>query len=582
MLPRWRRRPRVRSNPLQRWPMRRPRSIRVSACSARASTSTRRARSTKRLRVCRQALRSRRGSTCSCSRDWPISNLRFFDSAQEYFRQADALLVANSSIPGADVLARKRQNYAALDLLNRRDFSQAAGALNLLSTSVVDPSQPLLNAAIVRSLNQRPATSDQTMGVVAVPDEALLSQTVIDAQANWARSVALLGQNRPAESANALAIADASFKVLQNEPIRQQQLFWLGARIERQRARLLLRTGDRGGSLAALDKAIEYLKFAQAAGDSGPALAQTQLERAGVLARGGADRGTVLDQFDDALESLANADLSSNQLPPSTAIYLDELIKDAAANPSGISAERFFKALQIAADPAIARQFVELQSLVSADPKLASKAPPRARRSWARSPAPMPDRREAAQRGANLRQSAQEHRVGLARTSRIERRPSPRSVARFVPHGRHRRRSAPRAASPRWRCPLARSFQPFRAPAVPLERRRRVLSRAFAARRRSSAPRGPRRRAHRRAATSRSAAGREPRPRRQSRSRRDERTSQAHCIHDRHASSLGSESNRQVPLPASSYWPIRLATTAHRVAEIARAHVASVTPSTSR
>lgn len=309
------------------------------------------------------------------------SNLRFFDSANDYFTRADQLLAANPDVPGAAVLQRKRRNYAALDLLNRRDFTNAVSALEQLAQVQTEPDQPLLDPTTVRALNQTAQADPAAKGaratdfseVVSVPDEGAMSQLVIDTQAHWARSIALLGQNRPQEALSALQEADRSFALLREAKIRQQQLLWLSARIERQRARLLLRLNDRDGALKALDVAIDNLRLAEERGDRGPALAQTQLERAAVLSRGGASAEQVLQQFDDALTTLVSSDTASTQLSPLTANYLDLLVAEAARNPQGPSHERFFKAMQAASNPAVARQFVELQSQVTADPALASK-----------------------------------------------------------------------------------------------------------------------------------------------------------------------------------------------------------------
>ncbi len=302
------------------------------------------------------------------------SNMRFFDSAESYFQRADALIAANPGMAGAEVLARKRRTYAALDKLNRRDFATTIGALDLISSQPVDAGQPLLDSTTVRALNQSPKSDkDSEVGIVATADVASLSQLVIDAQAAWARSVALLAQNQPSAAAAALDIADRNFAVIRNEKVNQQQVRWLDARVERQRARLLLRAGNRNGALAALDRAVASLKRAEADGAIGPILAETQLERAGVLARGGGSPGMLLGQFEDAVDSLIASDSAGTVLPPSIEQYLDLLVADAKANPDGKSPERFFRALQAVSSPAIARQFVQLQSVVTADPLLAAK-----------------------------------------------------------------------------------------------------------------------------------------------------------------------------------------------------------------
>lgn len=302
------------------------------------------------------------------------SNLRFFDSGNDYFKRADDLLAANPGLPDAALLARKRRTYAALDLLNRRSFGDAEGALGLITQTSNTSATPLMDPAVLRMVNQ-PAASRRggVEGLVSTPDITALSQLVIDAQAAWARSVALLAQNKPVESAQALKGADRAIEALAGERIDQRQVRWLNARIERQRARLLLRDGDRAGAVAALDRAISSLRQAQAEGLSGPTLAETELERAGVIARGGGDSTVLLANFDTAVTSLIASDSQGAILPPAIEQYLDLLVTDANARPDGPSAERFFRALQAVGDPAIARQFVALQSVVAADPKLAAR-----------------------------------------------------------------------------------------------------------------------------------------------------------------------------------------------------------------
>lgn len=301
------------------------------------------------------------------------SNLRFFESADDYFGRANGLLAQNAGIPGADVLQMKSRNYAALHLINKREFNVVASALDVAGTSAAAENQPLLDAREVQKLNEAPDGGTPGSALASAWDNRTRTQLVIDAQAGWARSVALLGQNRPAEAASALAMADASFDALRKQPIPQQQLLWLAARIERQRARMQLRGGDRAASLASLDKAIGFLRLAEDAGDNGPALAQVQLERAAVLSGGGGSTEDVLAQFDDAVTSLISAGADVGGLPAQTRSYLDALVNDAAKRPDGSSAERFFRAMQAASTPAIARQFVELQSLIASDPALAAK-----------------------------------------------------------------------------------------------------------------------------------------------------------------------------------------------------------------
>ena len=301
------------------------------------------------------------------------SNLRFFGSAQQYFSRAAAVIAQNSNMPGAEVLDRKRRNYMALDLLNQRQFSSVATSLNQGDAAAVDR-DPLMVPTTVRELNVGKPGAGSTGDLLTVADQDVLVQFIIDAQASLARSIALLAENKPSEANLALNTADTSFRAATAGRVSSRQVLWLAAKIERQRARILLRQGDRPGAERALQSAIASLQQAALNGDAGgPALAQTQFELAGVLAGGDASNDAIFAPFDAALTSLMNADSSSDRLPFSAEVTLNRLVSEPGAQEDQALKERFFRALQVAADPAIARQFVQLQSLITADPALASK-----------------------------------------------------------------------------------------------------------------------------------------------------------------------------------------------------------------
>ena len=301
------------------------------------------------------------------------SNLRFFDSAQNYFDRADQLLAANPGLPGAEVLVRKRNSYGALDLLNRRNFANAIAALDRLASAPMDPSQPLTDPTTVRMINQMMSGS-QRNGLVATPDIASLSQLVIDAQANWARSVALLAQGQKPEAIAALDAADRSIAALKGEQIDQQQVAWLVARVQRQRARLLAQDKRYPEALAALDMAVSNLEGAGTeAATFGPSLAETRLERAGMAAQAGRPRDEVMAEFDKAVDALISSNAAGSLLPPALEQYLDLLVLESRRTRSPDSAEKFFRAIQSVGDPAVARQFVQLQSVVTANGALAAK-----------------------------------------------------------------------------------------------------------------------------------------------------------------------------------------------------------------
>jgi tetratricopeptide (TPR) repeat protein len=301
------------------------------------------------------------------------SNLRFFDSAQNYFDRADQLLAANPGLPGAEVLVRKRNSYGALDLLNRRNFASAVAALDRLASAPMDPGQPLTDPATVRMINQMMAGKARN-GLVATPDIASLSQLVIDAQANWARSVALLAQNDKPGAITALDAAERSIAALKGEQIDQQQVAWLVARVQRQRARLLAQDKRYPEALAALDMAVSNLEGAGSeAATFGPSLAETRLERAGMAAQAGRPRDEVMAEFDKAVDALIASNAAGSLLPPALEQYLDLLVAESRRTRAPEAAEKFFRAIQSVGDPAVARQFVQLQSVITANGALAAK-----------------------------------------------------------------------------------------------------------------------------------------------------------------------------------------------------------------
>ncbi len=301
------------------------------------------------------------------------SNLKFFDSAEVYFNRADALLAANPAMPGGEVLVRKRRTYGALDLLNRRNFDSAIAALDRLASGPMEPGQPLTDPTTIRMINQVSGGNARN-GVIATPDVAALSQLVVDAQANWARSVALFAQGKRGESMAALEQADGFLAVLKAEPIEQQQVAWLISRVERQRARLLAGENKFAPALASLDLAVTSLEGANSeAATFGPTLAETRLERAAMALRAGQPKAMVLADFDKAIESLIASNAAGSILPPALEQYLDLLVAESRGGRAAEPAEKFFRAIQSVGDPAVARQFVQLQSVVTADSSLAAK-----------------------------------------------------------------------------------------------------------------------------------------------------------------------------------------------------------------
>jgi CHAT domain-containing protein/tetratricopeptide (TPR) repeat protein len=308
------------------------------------------------------------------------SNIRFADTAKEHFDEADAIM-ASSPDANTEFLHRKRDAYHALDLLNRRQFPAALTALDKLVSGEIAADQPLMDPAVVRELNQTGGHSRDASNAIAMPDTAGLSQLVLDAQANWARSVALLALGDDAGAAIALDAASKAYAPLQNERIDQAQVLWLGARIERQRGRLAARRKDWPVALASFDRALDDLQrgaVATAGTGNEPAVAETRLERASIFAASGASHDAIRNAYAAAVDGLIASDSAAGTLPSYIDGYFDLLVAEAKDGARPDTYDRFFRAMQASGEPAVARQLSQLQTVVTSDPALGSKVRDRA------------------------------------------------------------------------------------------------------------------------------------------------------------------------------------------------------------
>lgn len=303
------------------------------------------------------------------------SNISFPDSADAHF-DAAAAIIATQPQANTVLLTRKLAAYRALDLLNSQQYAAALPLLDQLVSRRAAADQPLLDLAVVRELNQDTAGSADASSALAVPDEEELSQLVLDGQANWARSYAHFALGNLDASEQALDAAQRAFEVLQGEPIDQSGVLWLGARIDRQRGRLAAERGDWNAAIAMFDSSLlrlrDYLIESAGTGNE-PAIAEVQLERASVIAR--SDRGyeEKRREYSSAVDALVDAGAASGALPIGIEGYFDLLISESGSALRPDTHERFFRAMQAAGEPATARQFSQLQNVVTSDPTLARK-----------------------------------------------------------------------------------------------------------------------------------------------------------------------------------------------------------------
>lgn len=311
------------------------------------------------------------------------SNIAFVDSATAHFTAAEAVL-ASSPEARTPFITRKLNAYYALDLINRRQYPDALKRLDALVSAQVAADRPLMDPTVVRRLNQVRAGEVDASSALAVPDSAELSQLVLDGQAQWARSVVLLALGRIAESERAINASDAAYRTLQGERIDKAPIRWLGARIARQRGRLAAeRRQFEGakGAIAYFEQAIDDLRrssLAAAGTGAEPAIAEAELERASIVARSARPYEEKRAAYASAVDAMIASNMSGSALPAGIDGYFDLLVAESQGGARPDTHERFFRAMQAAGEPAVARQLNQLQNIVTADPALARKIRERA------------------------------------------------------------------------------------------------------------------------------------------------------------------------------------------------------------
>lgn len=327
------------------------------------------------------------------------SNIGQFEAAGDHFDRGTALIAAQPGLDRAAFLQAKQETYRGQDAINRRQFTEA---LALLGTAgaIADP---LRDPGTLSVLNQPPPRSGVRAALSSV-DVAQLSRLLLEAQRSWARSVAQLSINNVAGARRALDDGLVSVDQLQRA-VPADSVAALKARVQRQYGRLAARDGKLREAVHAFDCALATLqnvpvadgracpldlprrgRFAPAAivtgigaPSGGPMVAETELERAALLARlPGADRARVLTDFADATDTLIASGASGNVVPAGMETYLDLLAAADAKAPSPEAEERFFRALQAVGEPTVARQIAQLQRVVTADGPTSAKVRDRA------------------------------------------------------------------------------------------------------------------------------------------------------------------------------------------------------------
>ncbi len=329
------------------------------------------------------------------------SNIRQFDAASDHFDRGAGLIAAQGSVDRAAFLQAKQTTYRGQDAINRREFPAALALLGAADAT----NEPLRDPAMLAALNQPPPRSG-VRAALSSTDAAQLDRLLLEAQRDWARSVAYLSLNDIAGARRALDDGLGAVEQLQRAA-PPSSVAALKARFQRQYGRLAARDGKLADAIHAFDCSLATLQSvavvgggacvldvrrersglplsttggtAVNAGNGGPMVAETELERAALLARvSSVDGARVLADFADATDTLIASGASGNVVPAAMEVYMDLLAQTDAKTASAETQERFFRALQSVGEPTVARQIAQLQRVVTADGPTAARVRDRA------------------------------------------------------------------------------------------------------------------------------------------------------------------------------------------------------------
>lgn len=315
------------------------------------------------------------------------SNIQFFDSAKRNLEAAEAA-IGRLGVADQRFLAPKLQIYRGLDALNQRRFADAQRIFGDFARQQASGGGDLSDPSTLVRLNTRGDINgdlDQeperdVRSSIALADAQVLREAFLQTQAYWGLSVADLALGNTEAAQTAIDLAQARMDNLQQslaaERIREDGLFWLRARLDRQEGRIQAENGQFAASLQSFDNAIRQLTegaLARSGTGSEPAIAELKLERASLIARAGFDPQQIDDAYDDAVTALLlaredNAGLSTSLLQP----YLERLA-DKVDRGDKTAAARYFAAMQVASESGAARQVSQLQDIVSSGSEVGGK-----------------------------------------------------------------------------------------------------------------------------------------------------------------------------------------------------------------
>jgi CHAT domain-containing protein/tetratricopeptide (TPR) repeat protein len=298
------------------------------------------------------------------------SNIGFFASAESHFEMGQQLL----DNTGDALLLRKINTYRALHLLNQRKYDAALNDLLTISRRSGQSSSPLTDSVTLAAINQSGERNSRGLSTVGSGAASAFEQIMLDAQVDWAMSIAYLADGKVEDSRSALARATRGFETIKTGPFERSQTRWLEARIERQRGRIAARQSDWTAAINAFDNSLAALRSIdmRASRGAGPEAAETLFERANILALQGSDRPSVIKAFAEATDALVDARAANGSAPVGMDKYLSVLTDGTRGTTDPANVAMFLRAVQAIGEPGIARQMAELQSSAASDPGVAA------------------------------------------------------------------------------------------------------------------------------------------------------------------------------------------------------------------
>ena len=301
------------------------------------------------------------------------SNIKFFRSADEKFARARDSLSELNNIEVNDI-RRKFEIYNGLHALNKRDFETAKKQFTALLDNSDGQQNLLADPNTFVKLNILDYDTDNIIGAISLPDERLLKDNFLLAYTAWGLSVAELALDNRGLSEKALDTAEDRFSLFNSlagqTNINDSSVYWLAARLDRQRGRLHALAENYDAAINAFDRGIASLRSRTQGAElrnNDPIVGEFQLEKAALMYRAGKSKVEIDSAYQTAVDSLLDV-RSESYAFSTTALrpYFTSMLEKVRAGDE-TARDAYFKALQIKNESGAAKQLSQLQTINNLD-----------------------------------------------------------------------------------------------------------------------------------------------------------------------------------------------------------------------